>query len=368
MRRCLELAAAGAGYVSPNPLVGAVLVDPDGNVLGEGYHARFGDAHAERVAINNALERHDEQALKEATLYVSLEPCSHHGKQPPCSDLVLEKEIPRVVVGMEDPFPKVNGSGIQRLRDAGVDVTVGVREKECQRLNEAFLHHVETGRPLVTLKIAQTLDGRVATSTGDSRWVTGAEARTLVHHWRATIDGVLVGSGTAHADNPRLTVRHVEGRQPQRFVLDRRGELPATLRLFNDDEVHYTTAVVGETGRPAYQKLLEAEGGTVLRSPERDGHLDLAALLDTLGECGGRKGRPLQSLLIEAGPGLATALLRQQLVDRLFVFIAPKVVGEGVPAVGDLGIRKMAGALTFTETHWEAVGDDMLFRGYRRAV
>ncbi len=386
MRRCLALARRGAGGVSPNPMVGAVLVGPDpaGSVLGEGWHAGYGEAHAEPKAIAQAEARHGPAALREATLYVNLEPCSHHGKTPPCADFILEKEIPRVVVGMEDPFPEVAGRGIERLRAGGIDVRVGVLEKECRRLNEAFTHHVETGRPLVTLKVAQTLCGHVATETGDARWVSGRAARRRGHRWRAELGGVLVGRGTARANDPALTVRHVEGRQPLRFVLDRRGRLPSDLTLFTDGFVARTAAVVGEQAkRPAYADALERAGGRLLRVPERDGpartapaphsirgsgsYLDLEVLLDGLGAVDGPGPRPLQSLLIEAGPGLATALFRQNLVDRFFLFVAPKLLGSGIPVLHALGIEQMAEAHTFAEHHWEPVGEDLLFRGYRRA-
>ncbi|MDX1531375.1 MAG: bifunctional diaminohydroxyphosphoribosylaminopyrimidine deaminase/5-amino-6-(5-phosphoribosylamino)uracil reductase RibD, partial [Rhodothermales bacterium] len=289
------------------------------------------------------------------------------GKTPPCADLVVEREIPRVVVAMEDPFPAVAGQGLARLRERGVAVTVGVEEHAARRLNEAFVHHVRTGRPLVTLKTAQTLDGRVATRTGDSRWVTGEPARALVHRWRAELDGVLVGRGTALHDDPRLTVRHVEGRQPARVVLDRPGTLPPTLRLFTDAHASKTVAVVGESAAPAYADAVQERGGTVLRLPERGGRLDLGVVLDALG-AGVGPHRPMQSLLVEAGPGLATALLRQDHADRLFAFVAPKVLGEGLPAVGDLGTERMAEALRFAEHRWEPVGEDLLFVGYRRAA
>lgn len=369
MRRCCTLAQRGAGAVSPNPLVGAVVVGAGGAVLGEGWHESYGGPHAEVNAIAAAEDAHGAAALRKATLYVNLEPCSHHGKTPPCADLILEKQIPRVVAGMQDPFPEVAGRGLARLRSGGVDVATGVLERACQRLNEAFAHHVRTGRPLVTLKIAQTLDAQVATATGDSRWVSGEAARARVHRWRAELDGVLVGSGTARADDPRLTVRHVEGRAPQRFVLDREGALPAGLRVFTDDHAARTTAVLAEDApRPAYAEALEAAGGRLWRVPERGGHLDLGALLDRLGAEGGKGGRPLQSLLVEAGPGLATALVRQDLADRLFLFIAPKLVGAGTPALRALGVEQMAEALTFAEHAWETVGGDLLFKGYRRAV
>lgn len=363
MRRCLELAARGAGYVSPNPMVGSVLVAADGTLLGEGWHQAYGGPHAERHAIADAEARHGTGALREATLYVNLEPCSHHGKTPPCADYVLEKGIPRVVVGMVDPFPAVAGRGLERLRAHGVEVRVGVLEKACLRLNEAFVHHVHTGRPLLTLKMAQTLDGHVATSTGDARWVSGTAARQLVHTWRARLDAVLVGSGTARADDPALTVRHVEGRQPVRVVLDRAGLLPATLQLFRDAYADHTLAVTSEAASPAYAEVLLDAGGRILRVPEVEGHLDLGVLLDHLGRDGGSDGRPLQSLLVEAGPGLATALFRQQLVDRFCLFIAPKLLGRGTPLLHALNIETMADALSFTESSWEQVGDDLLFRG-----
>ena len=313
MQRCLDLARRGAGAVSPNPMVGAVLVAPDGSVLGEGWHRQYGGPHAEVHAIHDAEAQHGTKALQDATLVVNLEPCSHHGKTPPCTDLIIEKRIPRVIVGMDDPFPAVGGQGIERLREHGVEVKTGVLGTDCRRLNEAFVHHVETGRPLVTLKVAQTLDGCIATRTGDSRWISGTAARTLVHQWRSELDGVLVGSGTAQADDPRLTVRHVEGRQPIRLVLDRTGALPADRALFTDEHADHTIAVVGEGhGRPAYGEALKAVGGHVLRIPETEAsHLNLKALLTRLGKDGGRGATPMQSLLVEAGPGLATALFRQ---------------------------------------------------------
>ncbi len=370
MEQCLALAREGAGTVSPNPMVGAVLVAPEGSVLGEGAHRSYGGPHAEARAIQSAEQQHGRDALQNATLYVNLEPCSHHGKTPPCTGLILEKGIPRVVVGTVDPFPQAQGRGIRQLREHGVDVEVGVGEHACRRLNEAFFHHVETGRPLVTLKVAQTLDGRIATRTGDSQWITGGAARTLVHRWRAELDGVLVGTGTARSDDPRLTVRHVDGPQPLRLVLDRTSTLLPTRTLFSDAHAECTVAVVGsDRPRPDYADQLTDAGGTILRIPEtNNGHLDLSSLLQRLGTDAGRDAKPLQSLLVEAGPGLATALFRQDLVDRFFCFVAPKVVGEGIPAIRDLGVTEMDDTLTFAEQEWETVGDDVLLRGYRRAV
>lgn len=373
MDHALALAVRGAGAVSPNPLVGAVLVGPDGEVWGEGWHGRYGGPHAEAWAVRDAERRGFSDRLNEATLVVTLEPCSHHGKTPPCVDLVLEKRIPRVVVAHEDPFPAVAGRGVARLREQGVEATVGVREREARRLNEAFLTHVRTGRPLVTLKTAATLDGQVATATGDSRWVTSPEARALVHRWRAETDAVLVGAGTARTDDPALTVRDVPlaagQRPPLRVVLDRAGTLPPTLRLFTDGAAP-TLAVVGPDARPPYAEALRQRGGGVLVVPKGDGHLALGPLLDRLGAGEGLPTgiRPVQSILVEAGPGLATALLGADLVDRVLWFVAPKLVGAGTPALGRLGIDRMADARTFAETMWEPVGPDILLRAHVRSL
>jgi diaminohydroxyphosphoribosylaminopyrimidine deaminase / 5-amino-6-(5-phosphoribosylamino)uracil reductase len=372
MDRALALAERGAGFVSPNPMVGAVLVSPAGEILGEGWHGRFGGPHAEVWAVRDAKRRGHGDRLRTATLVVTLEPCSHQGKTPPCADLIVEEGIPRVIAAMEDPNPEVAGRGLERLRAAGADVTVGVGEPRVRRLKEAYIMHVSTGLPLVTLKLAQTLDGRVASRTGDSRWVSGEASRALVHRWRAEADAVLIGALTARFDDPALTVRHGwpgrppdDQRQPLRVVLDRTGMLPPTLRLFSDEHVDKTIAVVAPAAQPAYAAALEAAGGTVLKIPERNHRTDLVAVLEELGKGVGSRP-PVQSVLVEPGPKLATALLKTDMADRLLVFVAPKVLGDGLSAIGDLGSGKMADAFTFVEHSWERVGEDMLFRGFLR--
>jgi diaminohydroxyphosphoribosylaminopyrimidine deaminase/5-amino-6-(5-phosphoribosylamino)uracil reductase len=374
MDRALALAARGAGAVSPNPLVGAVLVGPDGACWGEGWHGRYGGPHAEVWAVRDAERRGFGDRLHEATMVVTLEPCSHHGKTPPCADLLVERGIPRVVVAMVDPFPAVAGQGIARLRAAGADVTVGVRTAEAWRLNEAFVHHINTGRPLVTLKIAATLDGQVATASGDSRWVSGTEARARVHRWRAEHDAVLVGAGTARADDPALTVRDAPlpdgASQPLRIVLDRTGALPPTLALFTDAHAARTLAVTASDARPAYAEALRRAGGRVWGLDARDSHLPLDDLLARLGAGADLPDgvRPVQSVLVEAGPGLATALLRADLVDRLYWFVAPKMVGIGRSATVDLGVARMADAFGMAEARWEVVGADALLSGSVRPL
>ena len=351
MARCLELAARGQSRVIPNPRVGAVIVSDEGTVLGEGWHQRFGDAHAEPQAIRAARERHGDDVLKSSTLYINLEPCDHQGKTPPCTGDIVRSGIPRVVAGMADPNPKAAG-GAHTLRSQGVDVQVGILAHACRRLNEPFLHSLRHTRPLVTLKIALTLDGRIATASGHSKWITSVESRRHVHALRADHDGILIGRGTALADNPSLTVRHVEGLDPKRFVVDREGSLPRSLTIFNDG--HPTTQVTGEDVPSNV-----GPGGTVLQVPVRDGHIDLEAALLQMG---------VHSLLVEAGPGLSSALLEKDLVDRLYCYIAPKVLGGGKPAITGLTPDSIADAITFVDHQWEPVGVDLLFRGYLRAV
>ena len=364
MQRARALALRGAGYVSPNPLVGCIVVSASGDVLGEGWHERYGHPHAEPNAIADARSRGaTDDDLAASTVYVTLEPCAHQGKTPPCADLLIQTGVRRVVIGMRDPFPAVDGRGIDRLREAGIDVTVGVDAANCWRMNEAFAHHVRTHRPLVTLKIAQTLDGFSATQTGDSQWVTSEESRRYVHRLRAQSDAVLVGSGTARADNPRLTVRHTSGPQPLRIVLDREGALPTSLHLFADEHAPSTVAVVAPGAEPAYADALESAGGRVVRVPTLGDHLDLSALLGALG--GGEAGAPVQSLLVEAGPRLASALLAQEIADRLLAFVAPIWLGGGQRSFSLNAPDRMADAVRWPHTEWTIVGGDALLTAYR---
>lgn len=234
MQRCLDLAILGAGNVSPNPMVGAVIVH-DGKIIGEGYHQQYGQAHAEVNAVNQVLANFDaaEKLLRDSIIYVSLEPCAHYGKTPPCADLIIKHRIPEVVVGCRDPFPEVDGKGIEKLKDAGIEVTLGVLEDECRFLNRRFFTKVQKHRPYVILKWAQTQDGFFAPDDDSQFWITGAESRKLVHQWRGEEDAVLIGKNTALIDNPQLNVRYSEGRSPKRIVIDRRLELSHHLHLFD---------------------------------------------------------------------------------------------------------------------------------------
>jgi len=234
MQRCLDLAILGAGNVSPNPMVGAVIVHAD-RIIGEGYHQQYGRAHAEVNAVNQVLANFDnaEDLLRDSTIYVSLEPCAHYGKTPPCADLLIKHRIPHVVVGCRDPFPQVDGKGIEKLKDAGIEVTLGVLENECRFLNRRFFTKVQQHRPYVILKWAQTADGFFAPDDNSQFWITGLESRKLVHQWRSEEDAILVGKNTAIIDNPQLNVRFGNGQSPKRVVIDRRLELSHDLHLFD---------------------------------------------------------------------------------------------------------------------------------------
>jgi len=234
MQRCLDLAALGMGSVSPNPMVGAVIVYND-EIIGEGYHQKYGQAHAEVNAVNQVIEKYNNYAelLKQSTIYVSLEPCAHYGKTPPCADLIIKHQIPRVVVGCRDPFAQVDGKGIEKLIAAGIEVISGILEEECKWLNRRFFTRVQKHRPYVILKWAQTADGFFAPDDNTQHWITGIESRKLVHQWRGEEDAVLVGKNTAIADNPQLNVRYGEGKAPKRVVIDRRLELSHELNLFD---------------------------------------------------------------------------------------------------------------------------------------
>ena len=234
MRRCLELAELGKGHVSPNPMVGAVIV-LNGKIIGEGYHQKYGEAHAEVNAVNRVINKFDNYAelLKQATIYVSLEPCAHYGKTPPCADLIIKHQIPKVVVGCRDPFDQVNGKGIEKLQAAGVEVVLGVLEAECKWLNRRFFTRIQKHRPYIILKWAQTTDGFFAPAGGSQFWITGEESRKLVHQWRGEEDAILVGTKTVLADNPQLNVRYGDGKSPKRVVIDRELKLNKTLNIFD---------------------------------------------------------------------------------------------------------------------------------------
>ncbi|NGP77604.1 bifunctional diaminohydroxyphosphoribosylaminopyrimidine deaminase/5-amino-6-(5-phosphoribosylamino)uracil reductase RibD [Balneolaceae bacterium YR4-1] len=363
MQLALEIAERGAGYVSPNPMVGCVIVDSEGNKIGQGYHERYGQAHAEVNAVESVK---DTSLLKNATVYVTMEPCAHEGKTPPCADMLAGLPIRRVVVAMQDPTAKVNGKGIKKLRNNDIQVDVGLLKEEAEQLNEFFLHYENYNRPFVTLKIAQTLDGYIAAPDGSSEWITGEASRKRVHEWRSRYDAVMVGRNTALLDNPRLTVRHVEGRQPRRIVIDGKLELPKDLNLFTDQYEEKTIILTHnkekfENEADPMLSMLQSDyfRGSTLLLPEKDGHTDLNEGLKKLAS-----EHRVTSILVEAGQNLASALLRERLVDKVACFIAPKMLGGGTRSVMGMGVNRMKEILNLRDTNWEQVDEDMLFTGY----
>ncbi|MGM0587939.1 MAG: bifunctional diaminohydroxyphosphoribosylaminopyrimidine deaminase/5-amino-6-(5-phosphoribosylamino)uracil reductase RibD [Bacteroidota bacterium] len=362
MRRALDLARRGAGHVSPNPMVGCVIVSSDGRKIGEGYHERYGEAHAEINALDAVKDR---TMLVDAKVYVTLEPCSHTGKTPPCAQALGNLPLERIVVAMRDPNPQVDGDGIQHLRDQGIQVDVGLMKEEAERLNEAFIHVQTHNRPMVILKMAQTADGYIAAPDGHSEWISSKDSRKRVHQWRSVYDAVMVGRTTAKLDNPRLTVRHVDGRQPRRIVLDGPYELDRELQLFSDQYEEKTIVITHNKAKAAdasdpMLNMLQPNyfRGQTLLVPKIDGHVDLEEAIRQLGE------EDIQSILVEAGSQLASALLRKRLVDKLHLFIAPKLLGGGTRSVLGLNIQHINEIWELHEPVWEQVGPDMLLTAY----
>jgi len=358
MRHALALAARGLGRTWPNPSVGCVLVR-DGIVLARGNTQPGGRPHAEVVALARAGS-----AVAGATAYVTLEPCAHHGKTPPCADALVAAGIGRCVVALQDPDPRVDGGGIRRLRDAGIPVTTGVCEAEAAALNAGFLMRVRQGRPLVTLKLATTLDGRIATHGGESRWITGPAARARGHLMRADHDAILVGIGTALADDPDLTCRlaGLEDRSPVRIVLDGRLRLPLTSRLVRTATETPTWIVTLAAGDPLRRQAYEQAGVTVIAVPrDADGRPDLKAAMAALGD------RGLTRVLAEGGAAVAAALVRAGLVDRLVWMRAPKLIGaDGIAALQAFGVDRLAQAPLWLRTAQEPCGDDLVETYERR--
>ncbi len=362
MRLALELAAKGKGYVSPNPLVGCVIVSEHGKVIGSGWHEHYGGPHAEINALGAVKNRDD---LVNATVYVTLEPCSHHGKTPPCADALSVLPVKRIVVAMTDPNPMVNGQGIQRLKEAGKLVDVGLLEDDAKRLNEIFIYNILFGKPWIFLKIAQSIDGYITAPDGEPGMFTDTESQKLVHTWRSEFDAVMVGGSTALHDNPKLTVRLVDGRQPKRIVIDGPGELPDVLHLFSDQYENKTIRVTHQ--KPTSEKdmdpmlqLLSAGRyrGQTMFVKQKDNHSDLSEVIRRLPEYG------VHSVLVEGGQSLSSALLRNGLVDKIGVFIAPFLLGGGTRSVIGLGIERLDERMPLRNVEWHNVGKDMLLTGY----
>ncbi|MGQ0811718.1 MAG: bifunctional diaminohydroxyphosphoribosylaminopyrimidine deaminase/5-amino-6-(5-phosphoribosylamino)uracil reductase RibD [Nitrospiraceae bacterium] len=360
MRRALRLAAKGRGYTTPNPMVGAVVVSA-GRIVGQGYHHRAGEPHAEVLALQQAGSR-----SRKGTLYVTLEPCTHTTKRtPPCAPLLIEAGLRRVVIAMTDPNPSVSGRGVRALERTGVKVDVGCSREEAEVLNEAYCHWMKTGRPFVVLKAGMTLDGKIATSAGESRWITSDAARSHVHRVRSRVDAVMVGIGTVLHDDPQLTVRvrhrqvKLAARQPLRVVVDTRLRLPLQAQVIASRSRAQT--LVATTAAAPRSKIdrLRARGVEVMILPTRKGQVSLSALLARLGR------RQITSLLVEGGGRLNASMLRTGLVNRVMLYVAPRLLGgdDARGVIGGPSPRRLADSLSIENVEWRPIGPDLLVTG-----
>lgn len=356
MKMALELAEQGRGWTSPNPMVGAVIVK-DGTVVGKGFHQTAGGPHAEIHALNDAGEK-----ARGATLYVTFEPCNHTGRTPPCTQAILKNGIRRVVAGMKDPNPQVTGGGLAFLTSQGLDVSVGVCEDECHRLNEIFIKYVTTSLPFVILKCAATLDGCIATRTGDSKWITNPLSRQFVHELRHAVDAIMVGIGTVLKDNPRLTTRLEDrkGSDPIRIVLDTHLSISPNVRLLHLASDSDTLIVTGSSAPAEKRRMLERPGVRLLALKDVRGQVDLTALARELGRMG------ITSLLIEGGSRVNGSALRAGIVDKVYIFYAPKIYGgdDGVPVCAGPGVEFMEQSMRLKDISVHRFEDDVMIEGY----
>ena len=354
MRRALELAVRGQGFVEPNPLVGCVIVQAEGTVVGEGFHGRFGGPHAEIEALRVAGPR-----ANGATLYCTLEPCCHHGKTPPCTDAILAAGIQRVVAAMPDPFPQVAGGGLRALQAAGVEVRVGLLAEESRRLNAPYLKLVEQSVPWIIAKWAMTLDGKMATRSGDSQWISGEAARRVTHQLRGRVDAILIGSGTAAVDDPLLTARPPGARTATRVVVDSRAVLSLESQLVRTARDTPVLIAVGPDAPDAAKQQLASAGCEVWVCQAADSQERLRLLLRELGR------RRMTNVLVEAGGRLLGSFFDAGQIDEVHAFIAPKLIG-GLSAASPFagaGVERMADALLLDEPHVRTLGDDVYISG-----
>ncbi|KUG23775.1 diaminohydroxyphosphoribosylaminopyrimidine deaminase [hydrocarbon metagenome] len=333
MKLAIGLARKGRFNVGPNPMVGAVIVK-NGRIIGRGYHKKFGGNHAEINAINNAGEN-----IAGSTLYVTLEPCCHKGKTPPCTDSIVKHKIARVVVGTIDSNPFVSSRGINYLQRHGIEVRTGVLEQECRNLNEKFFYYMEKGRPFITLKYAQTLDGRIATATGQSQWISSSSSLKFAHQLRAEHDAILVGRKTVAQDNPELTVRLVKGRNPLRVIVDSGLKIsPKAKVLQNISKAPTLIATIKRSDDAKFKSIVSSGVEIITVKADNKGQVDLKKLFNILA------AKQISSILIEGGSQIITSVLKNNLANRIVTVIAPKIIGKGIEAVGELNIRNLNSA------------------------
>lgn len=355
MRSAILLAEKGKGSVSPNPMVGAVLVK-NGKIIGTGYHQKFGQNHAEIEAIENATED-----VAGATLFCTLEPCCHtHKKTPPCTKRIIKENIAKVVIGAVDPNPKVNTKGLEELKKAGVEVETGVLEAECEELIEPYAYHIQHNIPFIAVKIAQTIDGKIADQTGHSKWISNQTARTMVHKMRAEYDAVLVGTNTALVDNPRLNVRHAEGQDPYRIIPDRDLNLPEHLNIFNyDDAKTIVIADIAHENSENAIKYTSRRKVQLIFTNVINNELNLKdALIRLLEE------QHIGKILCEGGAHLVGYLLKKALVRKVYSFLSPRIMGEGVNMVEALALDRIENAIALDKVSYTAIDDQILISGY----
>ncbi|MDP3765872.1 MAG: bifunctional diaminohydroxyphosphoribosylaminopyrimidine deaminase/5-amino-6-(5-phosphoribosylamino)uracil reductase RibD [Nanoarchaeota archaeon] len=348
MDLAIKLAEKGRGLTSPNPMVGCIIVKR-GRIVGKGYHKKAGTEHAEILALNDAGKK-----AMNSTLYVNIEPCSHWGRTPPCTEKIVEAGVREVIIGTKDPNPLVDG--FRELKFRGVKTKIGILEKDAKKLNEVHIKYTKTKRPFVILKVAMSVDGKIATSTGDSKYITSREARAYVHQLRSEVDAVMVGLNTVLRDNPELTPRLVKGKDPLKIVVDSKLKIPKNCHLMKDP-VKLIIATTNKASKNDIKKL-QQKGVNVIITKSKNGMVDLEDLMKQLGK------HEMTSVMIEGGSQLNSSAIKENMVDKVLIFTAPKIIGNGIGAIGSLGIKKIEKAINLKNPICRRIGKDMLIEGY----
>ncbi|MEQ3337205.1 bifunctional diaminohydroxyphosphoribosylaminopyrimidine deaminase/5-amino-6-(5-phosphoribosylamino)uracil reductase RibD [Clostridium butyricum] len=354
MKRALELAVKGIGMVNPNPMVGAVIVK-DNKVIGEGFHEKYGHAHAERNAVKNAVED-----IEGATVYVTLEPCAHYGKTPPCVDLLIEKKVRKVVIGMLDPNPLVAGKSIKKLKENNIEVKVGVKEKECRKLNEVFIKYITTKKPFVIMKAGISIDGKIATSSGESKWITSERSRLHSHELRNRMSGIMVGINTVLSDDPSLTYRgEHKGKDPLRIIIDSTLKVPFESKVIKYNNNNTIVACVENTDLIKKEKL-EKMGVKIIETKSKKGKVDLQEVVEKLGK------EKIDSILLEGGGTLNFSALKEGIVDKVRFYIAPKIIGgeNSKNSVSGQGFYNLYDCVNLKDMSYEQMGNEIVVEGY----
>ena len=368
MRRALELSKKAVGCVNPNPLVGAVIVK-DNRIIGEGYHEYFGGPHAEVNAFANAKENAFKNAkgdVEGATMYVTLEPCSHYGKTPPCADAIVRNKISKVVIGMIDPNPMVAGRGIEILRNNGIEVTVGIMDRSIKKTNEIFIKYITHKKPFCIMKTAMTIDGKIATAIGDSKWISNEKSRSYVHELRQMVTGIMVGIGTVLKDDPELTTRR-EGKisiNPIRIIIDSTAKIPLESKVLKCDDKTKTIIVTTKLAEDTKIEAIKQKGAEIIVTPTKNNRVNLNYLMRVLGDMG------IDSILLEGGSTLNYSAIDEGIVDKVITFISPKIFGgtSGKTPVGGVGVEHVKDSILLTDTEVTRFNEDIMIEGYIKRV